>query len=171
MSHTTRVKVEYLNLDALRAAVEAIGGAWVGHGVHGLYSSSETGVAFTLPGWNFPCILKDSGELSYDNYGGQWGSADVLGRLNAEYALQAAEAAARAQGWYCERAGESLTIYHPEGGTITVDAAGAVDASMFTGADCVTACAPIESALGSRSERVLKAEFYAAKQQVTAGGE
>lgn len=171
MSHTTKVKVEFLNLDALRAAVEAIGGVWCGHAVHHIYSGNYEGAGFRLPGWQYPCILQDDGTLAYDNYNGRWGSADVLGQLNAEYALQAAEAAARAQGWYCERAGESLTIYHPEGGTITVDAAGAVDASMFTGADCVTACAPIESALGSRSERVLKAEFYAAKQQVTMGGE
>lgn len=124
-----------------------------------------------MPGWHYPCILADNGELAFDNYNGAWGNAAALETLSAEYALEAAAAAARVQGWYCERSGSLLTIYHPDGGTITVDAAGAVDASMFTGADCVTACAPIEAALGSRSERTLKAEFYAAKQHITAGGE
>ena len=171
MSHTTKVKVEYLNLDALRAAVEAIGGSWIGHGTHHIFSGNYEGTGFQLPGWHYPCILQDGGTLAYDNYNGAWGSADVLGRLNSEYALQAAEAAARSQGWYCERQGAALSIYHPDGGTITVDAAGAVDASMFLGADCVAACAPIESALGSRSERTLKAEFYSQKQHITAGGE
>jgi hypothetical protein len=171
MSHTTKIKVEFRDKGALSDAVLRMGGKVLGDGQHRLYGGNQVGFGFTLPGWSYPCVLSADGELAYDNYGGSWGSAALLNTLTGEYALQAAYNAAVGQGWYCERLESSIEIHHPDGGVITVTADGAVDASRFLGPDCVTACAPIEGAIGSQSERTLKNEFYMKKQILLNNGE
>jgi hypothetical protein len=165
VSHTTKIKVEFKDKDSLSRAVEAIGGKILGEGNHRLYGGSYEGFGFVLPGWQYPCILGADGALSYDNYGGAWGKADVLDLLKGEYALQVAESVSLAQGWISERCGDAVIIHHPDGGTITVTSAG-VDASQFMGANCVSACSPLELALGSAPERMLKTEYFNRPQEI-----
>lgn len=171
MSHTVKVKVEFKDTGALARAVELMGGAVIGQGQHELYSGSEPGWGFTLPGWQYPLILRADGSLAFDDYHGYWGNVADLDRLKAEYALGAAEVAAQAQGWYCERVSGELMIYHPDGGVLRVNAEGTVDASQFTGPNCVLAAAPIEQALGTAGGHELKPEFYQVKQSLTLKGE
>jgi hypothetical protein len=169
LSHTTKVKVEFLDTDALGAAVIALGGTVLGEGSWRLYQGYEVGFGFRLQGWQYPCVLTGE-ELKFDTYNGRWGNEADLSRLNTEYALSVSMKAAQAQGWYCERSQDSVIIHHPDGGVITVTSQG-VDASQFLGADCVSACAPIEGAIGSQSERTLKNEFYQTKQTILNRGE
>jgi hypothetical protein len=170
MSHTTKVQIEFLNLSALRSAVESMGGEWLGEMEVRLYSSREFGTAFKLSGWKFPCCITADG-LKFDNYNGAWGDIRTLDTLKAEYALSVAQSAAEAQGWYTERVNDEVVIHHPDGGVIRVNAAGAVDATQFTGSSCALATAPIEAALGFDSQRTLKAEFYNQTAQVKVRGE
>lgn len=133
-SHTARIKVDYSDADALKAAVAALGGNWLGHGIHRLYEGPATGYGFRLPGWTYPIVLQE-GELSFDDFGGVWGNVADLERLRGAYVIAVAEKAALAQGWQCEHTEGGLTIYHPSGGTLTVTG-GAVDANGFQGQGC-----------------------------------
>src|SRR2546427_2670081 len=47
---------------ALKAAVEAMGGRFLGEGTYKLYSSTEAGIGFKLPHWSFPLISRRSEE-------------------------------------------------------------------------------------------------------------
>jgi hypothetical protein len=159
MSHTVRVQIEFRNREALLAAVQRLNWRVLGEGSYKLFSSTENGLGIQIPGWKYPIIIKDNGTVAFDDYNGQWGNRADIEKLRAEYALEAARLAAEAQGWYYERLGEKLVIYHPDGGTITVDATGSVDASGFIGASCTRATEPIEAALGARREQIIKKEY------------
>ena len=169
MSHTTKIKVEFRDPDSLGAAVLALGGKVLGQGSHHLFGGNVQGFGFQMPSWHYPCILGADGSLSFDTYNGAWGNEADLALLKGEYSLQVAEKAANAQGWMSERRADEVIIYHPDGGIITVSARG-VDASQFLGADCVSACAPIEQAIGSQPERSLKQEYFARNQEIIQQG-
>ncbi len=54
-----------------------------------LFSGSATGLIIRLPGWQYPVVADiPSGTLSYDNYGGQWGRQEELGRFMQSYAVK-----------------------------------------------------------------------------------
>lgn len=154
-SHTAKIVVEFRDPETLRLAIEAMGGKWLGHGTHKLYSSSHEGHGFTLQGWRFPIVLEAGNRLAFDNYNGAWGDVSQLDRLKGEYALSTAQAAAQAQGWLCERNSAGLTVHHPQGGTITVTASGEVDAIGFMGQGCHDAI----MALGQMTDMKAKPEY------------
>jgi hypothetical protein len=170
MSHTTKINVEFRDKDALGAAILALGGQVLGDGSHHLFAGNVTGFGFKLAGWSYPCVLGSDGALSYDDYHGSWGNVKDLDTLKGEYALQVAESVANAQGWIAQRSENSVVIHHPDGGIITVTAAG-VDASQFMGSNCVQACASLEQALGSAPERMLKNEYFNRPQEIIIKGE
>jgi hypothetical protein len=159
MSHTVRVQIEFRNHEALLTAIQRLNWHVLGEGSYELFSSTEAGLGIQIPGWRYPVVIKGDGTIAFDDYNGRWGNRADIEKLRAEYALEAARLAAEAQGWYCERQDNKLVIYHPDGGTITVDAAGGVDASGFMGVSCAKATEPIEAALGARSEQIIKKEY------------
>ena len=167
MSHTVKMQIELKDHDALTSAVEMMKGKVLGMGSHRLYAGTHTGFGFTLPGWKYPLVSEAKGTLAYDDFGSRWGSPADIETLKAYYAIGAAKAAAEAQGWYCEiQADNTLLIYHPDGGTLTVSKAGQIDASGFTGPSCATATAPIAAALGQTIEDTQKPEYNLADQEV-----
>jgi hypothetical protein len=134
-SHTATIKCAFNNPDALAAAVDAMGGKYLGRGIHKLFGSNKAeGLGFTLPGWRYPLVANGEA-LSYDDYNGSWGNVQDIERLKAEYSYRVAEQAAMAQGWATERTEQGLVIHHPSGGTMLVGTAG-VDASGFLGVGC-----------------------------------
>jgi hypothetical protein len=159
MSHTVTIQIEFRNREALTQAVQRLGWRVLGEGSYELFSSTEAGLGIQIPGWRYPIVIKGDGTIALDDYNGQWGNRADIEKLRAEYALEAARLAAEAQGWYCERLEKKLIIYHPDGGTIAVDASGSVDASGFMGTSCAKATEPIEAALGQRREQALKKEY------------
>ena len=174
VSHTTTVAVEYRNIEALGSAVVAMGGTVIGHGLHKLYQHTYhgggiQGFGFQLPGWSYPCILEADGNLAMDTYNGAWGDVKDLDKLKGLYTIQAAAAAAFAEGWQIEYAGDgSLLIHHPEGGVLTVTAAGVFDASGFIGTSC-DAVNVISSAVGTQLTRDDKCEYFQQAAQIVAG--
>ena len=166
-SHTTTVQIEFRDARALKAAVEAMGGRFMGEGTYKLYSSTEAGIGFALPHWAFPLISRADGSLAYDDYRGAWGNVADLERLKGAYAIEAARLAAQDLGWYTELHGEDLVIHHPDGGTLTVSPNGTVDAACFLGRDCASAAAPIEAALGKKIDTSLKPEFFMERAKIT----
>ena len=168
MSHTVSVKIELRNPATLRAAVETLGGAYLGHGTNRLFDGTEaTGHNFTLPGWRYPLTAADSGTLAYDDYNGLWGNVADLDKLTARYAIETARAEAEAQCWMSEDQPDgSLLIFHPDGGTLTVTAGGTIDAAGFSGASCSAASDPIARALGRQVSETRKAEYNQTRQQI-----
>ncbi len=155
-SHTVKVKCDFRDHDILAGAVRGMGGEVLGKGTHNLYSSNKaTGFGFTLPNWKFPLVAEEGGQLAFDNYGGSWGNPADLERLKTEYVIATAEQAAMAQGWMTERNGETLTIHHPSGGSLTVTANGA-EANGFMGSGCHDALMSLNLPM---SEFVAKPEF------------
>ncbi len=135
-SHTATIKVEFRDPRTLRAAVEAIGGQWLGQGQHHLYGGDETGIGFRLPKWQYPLVARADGTLAYDDFSGTWGEVADLDRLKSEYAVQTAQQAATQQGWLTERTNEGLLIHHPSGGSLLVAANGSIDLNGFQGQGC-----------------------------------
>jgi len=161
--------VELRDRDSLARAVVALGGEVLGQGTHRLFAGPEEGFGFRLKDWHYPLVLKENGELAYDDYNGHWGNVADIDRLREGYAMQAARQAAEAQGWLCEEVGGGLVVYHPDGGTLTVRPDGTVDASGFEGCGCTTATEVIEHALGTRQEERLKDSYFAERAHVQEG--
>jgi hypothetical protein len=160
-SHTRRVSVEYRDRDAFGRCAIALGGTVLGEGDHRLYETHETGYGVTLPDWHYPIVLRSDRSLAYDDYNGSWGNVADLAKLKDRYAIEAARSAAEAQGWYCENdAANNLVIYHPEGGTLTVNAKGVVDLAGFVGSSCTEPGRIIAEALGRTVETQDKPEMH-----------
>jgi hypothetical protein len=113
MSHTTILKVQMKNLDALKAACTALGLPFkLGQQTIKLFSSNVTGdMTVKLPGWQYPVVINSrTGDVSLDNYNEAWGKMDEFHKLSQEYSLQVAEAEAEEftlQGWTVERQKQS----------------------------------------------------------------
>jgi hypothetical protein len=148
----------------------SLGATVLGEGTFRLFEGRQSfeGFAVKFEGWQFPIIATADG-LKYDDYKGRWGNpADVLA-LREGYAIAVARKAAEAQGWYSETdAAGDLVVYHPDGGTITVTRAGAVDAACFEGRSCTEATAPLEAALGKPLESVAKPELLHERARISA---
>jgi hypothetical protein len=155
LSHTCRVAVQYRDADTLRAAVLALGGIWYGwNDAHELFETKEQGWGFRLPFekgaeqdggvpgtryWLFPVVVGPDGQLAYDDYKGAWGDVTQLELLRQEYAVQHTMHKAEELGWQCERTGEGVTVFHPDGGTLTLSRKGECEAFGFVGGACHTA--------------------------------
>jgi hypothetical protein len=46
-----------------------------------------TGTAIRLPGWQYPVVISEDGELTYDDYGGAWGKPQHLEAFRMQYTL------------------------------------------------------------------------------------
>jgi len=166
-SVTVSVSVEFRRIDALTAAVETLGGRVLGFGDWELYErSAETrtrktynGLAFSLPGWQFPLVCSADGKLSFDDFEGRWGNPADVETLRAEYALTAAELAAASVGWPAERTADGLRVFHPAGGWLDVAKSGAIDAVGFRGVGCHGSAATLADFIGRESDAETKPEY------------
>lgn len=89
MSHITTIRdTQILNLDALKAACEALGVEEPKHGRHKLYGAQRAeGYAVKLKGWRYPVVVDTkSGNIMFDDYGSQHDAMPLV-ELHNEYAL------------------------------------------------------------------------------------
>ena len=101
LSHIVQIQTQVRDAEAVRAACHRLGLAAPVEGVTKLFTSTATGLAVQLPGWNYPVVCQlDSGQLQYDDYGGKWGSQVQLQRFLQAYAVERAKLEARKQGHY-----------------------------------------------------------------------
>jgi len=98
MSHTMNIQLELHDRDALLAACERLG-LTMTEGRHKLYSTTEEGIAISLPGWKYPIVIKEDGSVAYDNFNGSWGKEEELNKLKAYYGLEKAKIEARKKGY------------------------------------------------------------------------
>ncbi len=180
-SHTARIACDYDDPTTLEAAVKACGGIWYGYGRYDMHDSIQHGYRFRLQMkdgnpltrtagrmhkeddgktyWYHACVLTDSGELAYDEFGGSWGDVAQLSRLKSEYVWTKAKTAADAIGWLHSQTADTLTVYHPHGGRVEITSAGAVEAHDFHGVGCAEA---IEAIAPGALDLTAKPELYEA---------
>lgn len=102
MSHiiTSEIKVSEQNLRYLRNAVEEdMKGEWMGEGTARLFSETVRGNRFKLPGWKYPVVVTDKGDLQYDNYDGNWGEQEYLDQTLQHFVRRTILASAKKQGY------------------------------------------------------------------------
>lgn len=99
MSHIVEIRTELRDALALRAACLRLQLSPPAEGRFQLYSGSVTGLGVNLPGWKYPVVCNPTtGELRYDNYGGQWGAQSQLDRLLQAYSVEKTRLEARRRG-------------------------------------------------------------------------
>jgi len=99
MSHIVTIRTQVRDPAALRRACERLGLEGPVEGKVELYQGKVEGHAVSLPGWRYPVVANvESGELRYDNYGGQWGKQEELDRLLQAYAVEKTILEARRAG-------------------------------------------------------------------------
>jgi hypothetical protein len=65
-----------------------------------LFSGEATGLVVQLPDWHYPAVIDtQTGDISYDNYNGQWGEQQHLDRFLQLYAVEKAKLEARKRGF------------------------------------------------------------------------
>lgn len=99
MSHTVTVETEVKDPKAAEAACRRLGHPLPVEGEHRIYSGCYEGLAVRFPGWEYPiiCNLK-TGEISYDNFEGNWGEQRHLDRFLQAYATEKTRIEARKKG-------------------------------------------------------------------------
>lgn len=100
MSHTTTVRSAFTDIPALTRAAVHLGGTLTEHETVTLYENRQsiTGTVVRLPGWKYPVVITDAGELKYDHYNGKWGDPDLLRQLQVRYGMEVALMDAEANG-------------------------------------------------------------------------
>lgn len=101
MSHTTTIDLQVKDEAAFVQACQDLGFAVEQNTTAQLYQAGSRftdATAVTLPGWNYPVVLKD-GALHFDNYKGRWGEASHLDKLKQRYARNVAVKTARSKGY------------------------------------------------------------------------
>jgi len=99
MSHKVTLKTKYKNRVALKRALDTLGIAYQEDRSVKFWSSRARGLAFQLAGWKYPVVVKDDGEVVFDNYNGVWGKVDRLADVTREYAMEVAKEQAWNMGW------------------------------------------------------------------------
>ena len=99
LSHIVQIQTEVRDAEAVRTACRRLGLATPVDGTTKLFTSTATGLAVQLSGWNYPVVCQlDTGQLQYDNYGGRWGEQAQLDQFLQAYAIERAKLEARKQG-------------------------------------------------------------------------
>jgi hypothetical protein len=99
MSHIVEIRTEVRDAVAVGAACRRLKLEAPTQGTAQLFSSQATGVIVKLPGWRYPAVFNtQSGQASYDNYGGRWGEQVQLDRFLQGYSVEKAKLEARKRG-------------------------------------------------------------------------
>lgn len=100
MSHIVTIQTKVRDPAAITAACQRLGLAAPVQGNAELFSGEATGLVVQLPGWQYPLVIDvQTGELRYDNYGGQWGAQEQLDRFQQCYAIEKVKLEARLKNY------------------------------------------------------------------------
>jgi hypothetical protein len=100
LSHIVEIKTEVRDEAAVRAACTRLQLATPEHKTCRLFNATATGLCVQLPGWNYPVVCNlETGQVSFDNYGGHWGEQAKLNQFLQAYAVEKAKIEARKKGY------------------------------------------------------------------------
>ena len=99
MSHIVIIETQVRDPAAIYAACRRLQLTTPIEGKARLFSGVESGWLVQLPGWRYPLVCQaKTGQLRFDNYGGQWGPQRELDRFLQAYAIEKTRLEARKQG-------------------------------------------------------------------------
>ena len=99
MSHVVEIKTQVKDAAAVAAACRRLKLHEPRQATVTLFATKVTGLVVQLPQWTFPIVCNTTtGEVQYDNYGGQWGQQAQLDQFLQAYAVEKARLEARRQG-------------------------------------------------------------------------
>ena len=99
MSHTVTVETKLRDPAALTAACARLSLPEPTHETVKFFDgTSHAGLAVRPPGFVYPLVVQDTGEVKLDTYGGRWGDESFLGKLKQAYAVEAAKLQAKQRG-------------------------------------------------------------------------
>ena len=100
MSHIITIQVEVKDFDSIRAACRRLKLKEPVHGKAVVFNAEVEGVIVHLPRWNYPIVcLLNTGEVKYDNFGGEWGDQKYLDKFVQTYSIEKATLEARRKGY------------------------------------------------------------------------
>jgi hypothetical protein len=84
LSHTIALTDINISIDSAIKAAQNLGLKFTEGSQVRLYDGSTTkGLSVSLPGWNYPVVIKEDGTIVYDNYHGHWGDIKQLAKFSA----------------------------------------------------------------------------------------
>ena len=99
MSHIVSIQTKIHDPTAITAACQRLGLPTALQGTAELFSGKASGLLVQLPNWRYPAVIDTvTGEVRYDNYGGNWGEQQHLDRFLQMYAVEKAKLEARKKG-------------------------------------------------------------------------
>ena len=100
MSHLVTIHVQVTDMEAIKSAARRLNLKEPVHSQAEIFNTQVEGVIIELPDWIYPvvCVL-DTGEVKYDNFGGQWGDQKHLDRFVQTYCIEKATLEARRKGY------------------------------------------------------------------------
>jgi hypothetical protein len=99
LSHIVSIQTQVRDPTAVAAACQRLGLPPPVRRRVQLFSEMAEGLAVELPGWHYPLVCEiASGNLKFDNYGGEWGDQKELNRFLQAYAVEKARIEAHRQG-------------------------------------------------------------------------
>jgi hypothetical protein len=99
LSHIVEIKTEIRDEAAVKAACARLNLPQPEHKTVRLFSATATGLCVQLPRWQYPVVCNtQTGQVSYDNYGGHWGEQKYLNEFLQGYAVEKAKIEARKKG-------------------------------------------------------------------------
>ena len=102
MSHIVEIKTEVRDEQAVKAACVRLQIPIPEHKTVRLFNATATGLCIQLPNWSYPVVANlQTGQLQYDNYGGNWGEQKHLNSFLQAYAVEKSKIEARKKGHMC----------------------------------------------------------------------
>ncbi len=89
MSHIVTIRTQAKDPQAIAAACTRLGLPAPEQGTVKLFEAEASGTLVKLPGWLYPLVIDTTtGEIRFDNYGGNWGDPKQLDRFRQAYAVE-----------------------------------------------------------------------------------
>lgn len=85
MSIITKIELKLTDKKAIEKTAKKIGGKILGNGIYQVYSKLIKGYGIQLPGWKYPIVVTEKGNLYYDDGHGLWGDIKYIESFKNEY--------------------------------------------------------------------------------------
>lgn len=96
MSHLVSISIELKNKATTIAACNRLGWQVEENARIKFYDDSIVeGMAVHIPGWKYPVVITNNGDVKADNYNGNWGDPALLNKLKQAYGIEAARSLMR----------------------------------------------------------------------------
>ncbi len=103
MSHTTTIKTELKNLEALKRVCQELNYKLKENDTVKLYMTTEKGTSIQLPNWIFPIVVcPENGTVKYDNHDENWGKQEELDKFTNYYGAETVVMSLEEQGIFVD---------------------------------------------------------------------